>query len=61
MAEIGKANSTWRRSSYSEQENCVEARSDVGIRVRDSHRPSGPQLSLAAEAWSAFTMRLHKA
>ncbi|MFI9721295.1 DUF397 domain-containing protein [Streptomyces sp. NPDC052396] len=48
----------WQISSYSGEHgsNCVEvAASPHTIRIRDSKNPSGPQLTLPATTWAAFT------
>lgn len=46
----------WFKSSYSDNEggDCVEVAFSVGIHVRDSKNPTGPQLHLTASAWAAF-------
>jgi hypothetical protein len=47
----------WRKSSYSDSGGgeCVEvAASPRTVRVRDSKRPGGPVLALAAGSWGAF-------
>ncbi len=51
----------WRSSSYSsEATNCVEV-AQLGGRVaaRDSKDRSGPALSFARPAWTAFVAALH--
>ncbi|MDT9699349.1 DUF397 domain-containing protein [Streptomyces sp. P17] len=48
---------TWRKSSYSDGEggDCLEvAVTPSDIRLRDSKNPTGPQVTLAPAAWSAF-------
>lgn len=49
---------TWRKSTYSNQEqgSCVEVSDDVPgvVPVRDSKVPSGPVLAFPAAAWSSF-------
>lgn len=47
----------WFKSSYSGDEggDCVEvANHPAAIHVRDSKNPSGPQLTVAPDAWAAF-------
>ncbi|MYV55590.1 DUF397 domain-containing protein [Streptomyces sp. SID3212] len=47
----------WIKSSYSGgNNNCVEVahRFRDAVPVRDSKRPSGPALAVAAPAWTAF-------
>jgi hypothetical protein len=46
----------WFKSSYSDDEggDCVEVALAVGIRVRDSKNPTGPELHVPAPAWKAF-------
>jgi hypothetical protein len=47
---------TWRKSSFSGQNACVEvATLDTGdVAVRHSRHPSGPALVFTATEWSAF-------
>lgn len=48
----------WRKSTYSGANggNCVETASDNGaILVRDTADRDGVTLSIAADAWQAFT------
>ncbi|WP_436771901.1 DUF397 domain-containing protein [Yinghuangia sp. YIM S09857] len=60
MAEIISTKPAWYRSSYSAQQgNCVEARSDASVWVRDSRRPFRAPLSFPAGAWSDFVARMH--
>ncbi|MET8554994.1 DUF397 domain-containing protein [Streptomyces sp. NPDC004959] len=54
-------NDNWRKSSYSAPDGgqCVEvAASPAGCAARDSKSPTGPLLSFAAPAWSAFLSHL---
>lgn len=46
----------WRKSSYSNSGNCIEAAEAFTevVAVRDSKDPDGPALLLGARAWSAF-------
>jgi hypothetical protein len=47
----------WRKSTYSDASggDCVEvAASPRTVRVRDSKRPGGPVLAIAAGSWGAF-------
>jgi hypothetical protein len=46
---------TWRKSSHSGLNGCVEvAVVDRTIAVRDSKNPAGPVLLFGVEAWTAF-------
>ncbi|NBM18581.1 DUF397 domain-containing protein [Streptomyces sp. GC420] len=48
----------WRKSTHSGSEggNCLEvAAHPTAVHVRDSKNPSGPMLTLAPSAWTAFT------
>jgi hypothetical protein len=47
---------TWFRSSYSNSEGgaCVEVTFATAVHVRDSKNASGPELHIAAPAWTAF-------
>ncbi|MFD7505882.1 DUF397 domain-containing protein [Streptomyces sp. NPDC059850] len=47
----------WHKSSYSDSGGgqCVEvAQTPATVHVRDSKVPDGPNLQIAADAWSAF-------
>ncbi|MGW2329625.1 DUF397 domain-containing protein [Streptomyces sp. NPDC001700] len=47
----------WHKSSYSDNTGgqCVEvAQTPATVHVRDSKVPDGPNLQIAADAWSAF-------
>lgn len=44
----------WTKSSKSEGSNCVEAKTDDIVRVRDSKDPDGGELGFEPEAWTAF-------
>lgn len=45
----------WRKSTRSDQSNCVEiALSDGGVLVRDSKDPAGVRLQLSRTEWLAF-------
>jgi hypothetical protein len=49
---------SWRKSSYSGDEggNCLEFATGAGtVRIRDSKRPDGPELTVDPAAWSACT------
>ncbi|MFD7616719.1 DUF397 domain-containing protein [Streptomyces sp. NPDC059802] len=56
--EVAEGFATWRKSSYSNGDggNCLEvADGHPGIvPVRDSKRPEGPALVIAASAWTPF-------
>jgi hypothetical protein len=47
---------TWRKSSYTAGNNCVEIgwTAPTGVAVRDSKQPAGPTLSFPATTWHAF-------
>ncbi|MCN9240142.1 DUF397 domain-containing protein [Streptomyces sp. RY43-2] len=48
---------TWFKSSYSSEEggNCLEvAVHPTAIHLRDSKNPTGPHVTVAPAAWSAF-------
>jgi hypothetical protein len=49
---------SWRKSSYSGsgESQCLEVRDDIpgAVPVRDSKNPTGPSLSVRADAWQAF-------
>ncbi|WP_431996129.1 DUF397 domain-containing protein [Streptomyces fungicidicus] len=52
-------NTQWRKSSYSGNTggDCVEVaatRPTGAVPVRDSKNPSGPVLTVGADAWQAF-------
>ncbi|GGT34603.1 hypothetical protein GCM10010207_38310 [Streptomyces atratus] len=58
-SRIDLSTATWRRSSYSNSSgggDCLEvADGHTGIvPVRDSKRPEGPALAIAASAWTPF-------
>ncbi|GAA0406569.1 DUF397 domain-containing protein [Streptomyces luteireticuli] len=48
--------STWRKSSYSLNGDCVEVASFVpgAVAVRDSKAPRRAELGFTPEAWAAF-------
>lgn len=53
MAE--KLGPNWRKSSRSTANSqCVEARYDGQVRVRDSKNPTGPSLDFGPQPWQAF-------
>lgn len=51
---------TWRKSSFSVDNHCVEIAKlpDDGVAVRDSKDPDGPVLRFNAEAWKAFRLSI---
>lgn len=52
---------SWHKSSYSggDGDNCVEvAACPSTVHVRDSKRPTGPQLALSPATWTEFIGRL---
>lgn len=53
---------TWRKSSHSETNDCVEVKPDVGeVGVRDTKDRAGGQLAVPAAAWQAAIERLRQA
>ena len=50
----------WRKSTYSNgSSSCIETATRPGtVAVRDSKNPTGPQLTIPAAFWLAFTRRL---
>ncbi|MCM1939827.1 DUF397 domain-containing protein [Streptomyces sp. G3] len=55
----GQRNTQWRKSSYSGNTggDCVEVADNCPTRavpVRDSKNPSGPVVTVGADAWQAF-------
>lgn len=50
----------WRKSSYSgSQANCVEVCNAAGlVKVRDTNDRQGTALTVSADAWRRFTMRI---
>jgi hypothetical protein len=50
----------WRKSSYSgSQANCVEVGNAVGlIKVRDAKDRQGAALTVSADAWRRFALRI---
>ncbi|MCZ0981697.1 DUF397 domain-containing protein [Streptomyces diastatochromogenes] len=52
---------SWHKSSYSggSGDDCVEVAScPTTVHVRDSKRPTGPQLALSPGTWTEFLTRL---
>ncbi len=45
---------TWRKSSHSGGNGCVEVARPGEIHVRDSKDPDGPVLTFGADQWRAF-------
>jgi len=56
MPEAGDG-STWRKSSLSGGDGCVEVRQrkDGGVDLRDSKDRDGPKLTFSEREWRAFT------
>jgi len=55
MAAPDFTEATWKKSSVSWEENCVEvAFVDGAVGVRDSKDPAGPALTFNAGEWDAF-------
>ena len=50
----------WRKSSYTEEENCVEVAALAGeaMGVRDSKVSASPVIPLATRAWAALVAEL---
>jgi hypothetical protein len=52
-------NSSWRKSTHSTKDQCVEvSKPERHLAVRDSTDPAGPQIAFRAPAWHHFTTRL---
>jgi len=49
-----EARLTWRKSSYSAENNCVEVVFGRTVAVRDSKNPAGPILTVSEAAWRSF-------
>ncbi|MCL6300968.1 DUF397 domain-containing protein [Streptomyces kronopolitis] len=58
MRAIDLSATTWRKSSYSNQDGgqCIEVSDDFPalVPVRDSKDPQGPALTFEAPAWTSF-------
>jgi hypothetical protein len=55
MSQARPRQPTWRKSSHSGREDCVELRLDQdSATVRDSKSPEGPQLTFTPTAFSSF-------
>lgn len=55
-------NSSWRKSTHSTKDNCVEVgKPKHQLAVRDSKDPGGPQLAFAAGDWDRFLSRVRQA
>ncbi|NUT97022.1 MAG: DUF397 domain-containing protein [Saccharothrix sp.] len=55
MGAADGASESWRKSTYSQQTDCVEVSLTGGAaRVRDSHDTTGGQLAFSASAWANF-------
>lgn len=53
---------TWRKSSHSETNDCVEVKvDDVEVGVRDTKDRDGGQLAVPPAAWQAAIDRLRQA
>ncbi|MEV7037239.1 DUF397 domain-containing protein [Amycolatopsis sp. NPDC051061] len=44
----------WRKSSYTDETNCVEVSLGSVSRIRDTKDRSGGTLAVSAAAWGAF-------
>lgn len=52
---IAMLTNEWRKSTRSENGNCVEARTAAGtVKVRDSKDLNGPVLTVDPQDWRAF-------
>jgi hypothetical protein len=52
---VTESRSTWRKSSYTSEANCVEvAFASTAVAVRDSKQPGGGMLGFAPDEWRAF-------
>lgn len=55
MESIDLTTLTWRKSSYTARENCVEvAFAPEAVAVRDSKDPDGPALLVAGRTFTDF-------
>ncbi len=56
QAEVQPVQLTWFKSSYSgaPTTDCVETARHVGMLVRDSKDPHGPNFSFTPAAWTSF-------
>ena len=53
--KVDSATATWRKSSHSGANGCVEvAHGDGEVAVRDSKDPNGPMLLFTPLEWRAF-------
>ncbi|MFI6512868.1 DUF397 domain-containing protein [Streptosporangium sp. NPDC050855] len=57
MTKRDLSDAKWRKSSRSQQGNCVEVATNLPglVAVRDSKDPTGPALVFPPGAWAAFT------
>jgi len=52
---VGGDERGWRKSSFSDRDDCVEVRTLAGrVLVRDSKNPRAGVLDFAAEEWRSF-------
>lgn len=52
---MGKARHGWRKSSYSDQNDCVEVKFSAGrVLVRNSRRPGDTPLAFSPLKWQEF-------
>lgn len=59
VAALESITGTWRRSSYSTGNDCVEvARSHRVVAVRDSKDPVGANLTFGRSGWVSFARAL---
>ena len=55
-------NSSWRKSTHSTKDQCVEVgETERCLAVRDSKDPGGPQLAIDAQTWHRFMNRVKQA
>jgi hypothetical protein len=61
MARIDRTRLTWRKSTFSGDDNCVEvALADEIVVVRNSKDPNGPCLELTCPEWTDFVRDLKR-
>jgi hypothetical protein len=55
-------NSSWRKSTHSTKDQCVEvARPERRLAVRDSKDPGGPLVAIDTQTWHRFMTRVKQA
>jgi hypothetical protein len=59
MRDLNQAVLAWRKSTFSNSGDCVEAASGgESVFLRDSKDPYGPMLTLKSSEWSAFLVNV---